>query len=164
MTLPVRKPLGRPSLTRGFAGFVVVAMFLAIAQVVAMPVIAHQMQCQATYTSSVTIPPGTSQTSTIFGAVGPVDKTWVIRLSFGIHSQGSNQPTSFVFGLYQSVPLLAIGSWQEVANDWNYAPGNYQYGDTVTSHSGERIDLYVTIRNFGSQTTTYQFQALTYCI
>jgi hypothetical protein len=155
-----RKPVRIRVLQIVLSFFVVVTPILALA----LPVDAASMGCANTFTGSVSVNPGVSLTPAVFQGLGPTDKTWVVHVWFGIASGSTNQNTNFAFGLYDTGTLVKIAAWKEVANAWNDAPGNYNYENSLTSHSGSTADLYVTIHNWGTLTTTYIYRADTLCM
>ena len=112
---------------------------------------------------SVVVPAGTGATILVQNNLGPADRTWVILVGLRIQIGTCTAKISYQWGAYARYPdqsLLQIASSSEVANEWNYAcassPTN-DYSGTLTTHDGQTLDLYLTLRNWDTTSFTFTY-------
>lgn len=144
-----------PRLASRLAGLVFALLaILAFVGYMPAPVEAHTMTFLSQSFMQPCLSPGASISYAFYGNQGPSDKTWVIRVLFGLywsnsqaHETDAIQDMRFEVWMIDRSQTVTIAEYRE--GDWEFQSTNgpYTRGGTLTAHSGGTFDFTGVVYN-----------------
>lgn len=120
--------------------------FLGFLGYLPTPSQAHSMTFLSWSFMEPCLSPGTSLSYSFYSNVGPSDKTWVIRVFFGIYAPGPNDETDTVQNLGFKLWVIdhaitaEVAAYREGDLEW-HSTTEWVRATTLTAHVGGTLDV-----------------------